>query len=70
MNPKKGDFVIYKAASGVPVRAVVERAHRDGSVRVRSYFFLKLDGTDRPGFLGYCYELSPNDYTLMLERPA
>lgn len=52
---KPGDHVTYVARDGAgsPVRAVVKRAHRDGSCTIEAMFFVGADGCDLPGYLGY-----------------
>jgi hypothetical protein len=58
---KKGDFVLYSNGCGF-IRALVKRAHRDGSVTVEPYFFQKADGTYMAGFIGGKFTLGPSDF--------
>lgn len=57
---KRHDTVCYGTGDS-KVRAMVTRVHRDGSVTVQARFFVRPDGTDLPGFLGYKYRMDAGD---------
>lgn len=74
---KKGDTVFYVARSGTGliVRAVVERAHKDGAARVRALFFVGDGGKDVGPYIGGTFELAapeifPNAMTADNARSA
>lgn len=57
---RKHDTVFYQPGQrkgGTTVRARVATVHRDGSYTITALFYVRADGSDVPGYLGFNYRV-------------